>query len=117
RKILAAGGLLAVGGDLNPGTAWCESLQFTLALACRQLKLTQAEAIAATTINAAAAIGAAERTGSLEPGKQADLLILDVADYRQLSYRFGTKLVHSLYKKGVPYPVHNWHDELYTESD
>ncbi|MBX3003276.1 MAG: imidazolonepropionase [Anaerolineales bacterium] len=115
RKILAAGGLLAVGGDLNPGTAWCESLQFTLALACRQLKLTQAEAIAATTINAAAAIGAAERTGSLEPGKQADLLILDVADYRQLGYRFGTNLVHSVYKKGVPYLVHQ--DELSTESN
>ncbi len=115
RKILAAGGLLAVGGDLNPGTAWCESLQFTLALACRQLKLTQAEAIAATTINAAAAIGAAARTGSLEPGKQADLLILDAADYRQLGYRFGTNLVHSVYKKGVPYPVHQ--DEFSTNPD
>lgn len=111
RKIIAAGGLLAIGGDLNPGTAWCESLQFTLALACRQLKLTQAEAITATTINAAAAIGAAERVGSLEPGKQADLLVLDVADYRQLGYRFGTNLVHTVYKKGAPYPVHSWQHE------
>jgi imidazolonepropionase len=111
RKIAAAGGLLAVGGDLNPGTAWCESLQFTLALACRQLKLTQAEAIAATTINAAAAIGRQAQLGSIEAGKQADLLLLDVADYRQLGYRFGTNLVHTVIKKGVPHRVQDWpHD-------
>lgn len=116
RQIVAAGGLLAVGGDLNPGTAWCESLQFTLALACRQLKLTQAEAIAATTINAAAAIGRQAQLGSIEPGKQADLLLLDVADYRQLGYRFGTNLVHTVFKKGMPYPVHDWRYDPDSES-
>lgn len=105
KSILDAGGLLAVGGDMNPGTAWCESLQFALALACRNLRLTPAQAIAATTINAAAAIQRQNEIGSVEAGKQADLLILDVNDYRHLGYRFGTNLVHTVIKKGTPYPV------------
>lgn len=105
RDILAAGGLLALASDINPGTAWCESMQFALALACRYLKLTPAQAIAAATINAAAAIRRAGQVGSLEPGKQADLLILDVPDYRHLGYRFGTNLVHTVIKKGRVYPV------------
>ena len=68
--------LLAMATDLNPGTAWCENMQFVIALACRYMRLTPAQAIAAATINAAAAIGRAGQIGSLEPGKQADLLIL-----------------------------------------
>ena len=98
--ILQAGGLLAIASDLNPGTAWCESMQFVIALACRYLRLTPAQAIAAATINAAAAIDRAERIGSLEVGKQADLLVLSVNDYRQLGYRFGTNLVEKVVKKG-----------------
>jgi imidazolonepropionase len=105
REILEAGGLLAIATDLNPGTAWCESMQFVLALACRYLHLTPAEAIAAGTINAAAAINRAELVGSIEPGKQADLLILSVPDYRHLGYRFGTNLVQTVIKKGRVYPV------------
>jgi len=76
-------------------------MPFVIALACRYLKLTPAEAIAAATINAAAAIGAADRLGSLEPGKQADLLVLEVADYRHLGYRFGTNPVKRVMKRGV----------------
>ncbi len=105
KEILAAGGLLAVGSDLNPGTAWGENMQFALALACRYLKLTPAEAIAAATINGAAAVARQSVVGSLEAGKQADLLILDVDDYRHLGYRFGTNLVHTVIKKGVPHRV------------
>ncbi len=100
KSILEAGGLLAIATDLNPGTAWCESMQFILALACRYLGLTPAQAIAAATINAAAAIGRQTSVGSLEPGKQADLLMLEVADYGQLGYRFGTNLVRTVVKKG-----------------
>jgi imidazolonepropionase len=103
KQILAAGGFLAIGGDMNPGTAWCESLQFALALACRSLKLTPAQAIAASTINAAAAVGRQKTIGSIEVGKQADLLILDSNDYRHLGYRFGTNLVRMVIKKGKPY--------------
>jgi imidazolonepropionase len=105
QDILEAGGILALATDLNPGTAWCENMQFALALACRYLRLTPAQAIAAATINAAAAIARAGRIGSLEPGKQADLLILSVSDYRHLGYRFGTNLVQTVIKKGHFYPV------------
>jgi imidazolonepropionase len=103
RAILEAGGLLALASDINPGTAWCESMQFVIALACRYLRLTPAQAIAAATINAAAAIQCADRIGSLEPGKQADLIILSVPDYRHLGYRFGTNLVSTVIKKGKIY--------------
>ena len=105
RQILEAGGLLALATDLNPGTAWCESMQFAIALACRYLRLTPAQAIAAATINAAAAIRRQAEIGSLEPGKQADLLILDVPDYRHLGYRFGTNLVDTVIKKGQVHPL------------
>jgi imidazolonepropionase len=99
-KILEAGGLLALASDLNPGTGWCESMQFVLALACRKLGLTPAQAIAAATINAAAAIARQDIVGSLEPGKQADVLVLDAPDYRHLGYRFGANLVAQVYKRG-----------------
>ncbi len=105
QEILEAGGLLAIATDLNPGTAWCESMQFAVALACRYLRLTPAQAIAAATINSAAAIQRQDKLGSLEPGKQADLIILDVPDYRHLGYRFGTNLVQTVIKKGQAYPV------------
>jgi imidazolonepropionase len=105
QKILEADGILALATDCNPGTAWCESMQFVIALACRRLKLTPAQAIAAATINAAHAIRRADRIGSLEPGKQADLLILSVPDYRQLGYRFGTNLVKQVVKRGQVYSV------------
>ncbi|MEK6588333.1 MAG: amidohydrolase family protein, partial [Chloroflexota bacterium] len=85
---------------LNPGSAWCESMQFVIALACRYMGLTPAQAIAAATINAAAAIRRDSDVGSLEPGKQADLLVLDVPEYRHLGYRFGTNLVSTVVKKG-----------------
>ena len=98
--ILDAGGLLALASDLNPGTAWCGNMQFVIALACRSMRLTPAQAIAAATINAAAAIGRQDDLGSIEPGKQADLLILSVNDYRHLGYRFGTNLVDTVIKKG-----------------
>lgn len=105
RKILAAGGILAIATDLNPGTAWCGNMQFTIALACRYLGLTPAQAIAAATINAAAAIQRADRIGSIEVGKQGDLIVLDVGDYRHLGYRFGTNLVKAVIKKGRLYTV------------
>jgi len=104
REIIQAGGLLAIASDLNPGTAWCENMQFVIALACRYLRLTPAEAIAAATINAAAAIQRADRIGSITPGKQADLIILNVPDYRHLAYRFGGNLVSTVIKKGLSYP-------------
>jgi imidazolonepropionase len=98
--LLAAGGPLAIATDINPGPAWCENMQFVIALACRYLKITPAQALAAATINAARAIRRDHSIGSLEPDKQADVLILSVSDYRQLAYRFGGNLVGTVIKKG-----------------
>jgi imidazolonepropionase len=100
QAFLEAGGLLALATDLNPGTAWGGNMQFAIALACRYMRLTPAQAIVAATLNAAAAINRADGVGSLEPGKQADLLILKVPDYRHLGYRFGTNLVQTVVKRG-----------------
>ena len=105
RRIIEAGGILALATDCNPGTTWNESMQFVIALACRAMKLTPAEAIAACTINAAHAIRRAESIGSIEVGKQADMLILSVPDYRQLGYRYGTNLVRQVIKRGRVHSV------------
>jgi imidazolonepropionase len=105
RAILEAGGLLALATDLNPGTAWCGSMQFAIALACRYMGLAPAQAIAAATINSAAALRMEGKVGSLEPGKQADILVLNVPDYRHLGYRFGTNLVSTVVKKGQVFAV------------
>ncbi len=105
QKMLDAGVTLALATDCNPGTAWNESMQFVLALACRALKLTPAQAIVAATINAAQAIHRADSVGSLEIGKQADMLLLSVDDYRQLGYRFGTNMVKKVIKRGRVYSV------------
>ena len=104
-EIIVADGLLALATDTNPGTSWCESMQFILALACRKMRMTPAQAIAAATINAAAAIRRESQIGSLEQGKQADLLVLSVDDYRHLGYRFGTNLVAYVIKQGRVFPI------------
>jgi imidazolonepropionase len=100
QALIESDAVLAIATDLNPGPAWCESMQFAIALACRYLRLTPAQAIAAATINAAAAIGREARIGSLEQGKQADLILLESADYRHLGYRFGSNLVSCVLKRG-----------------
>ena len=105
KKIIEADGIFALATDCNPGTTWNESMQFVIALACRTMKITPAQAIAASTINSAHAIRRADTIGSIEVGKQADMLILSVSDYRQLGYRYGTNLVKQVIKKGRVYSV------------
>ncbi len=80
-------------------------MQFIIALACRAMKITPAQAIAAATINSAYAIRRADTIGSIEVGKQADMLILSVPDYRHLGYRYGTNLVKQVIKRGRVYTV------------
>ena len=105
RKLIEADAILALATDCNPGTTWNESMQFVIALACRAMKLTPAQAIAAATINSAHAIRRSDTIGSIEVGKQADMLVLSVADYRQLGYRYGTNLVKQVIKRGQVYSV------------
>ncbi len=100
RDFLAAGAALAIATDCNPGTGWNESMQFVMALATRYLRLTPAQALAASTINAAYAISRGDRVGSLEVGKQADIVIWDAPCYEHLSYRFGANLVRTVIKRG-----------------
>ena len=100
RAFVEEGVAVALGSDINPGTCWCESMPFIIALACRYEKLTPAEAIVAATINAAASLGIANKVGSLEPGKLADVLIADVPDYRHLAYRFGANPIETVIKRG-----------------
>jgi imidazolonepropionase len=100
QALIEAGAIVALGSDLNPGTAWCENLQFVIALACRTMRLTPAQAVAAATINAAAAVGCSHQVGSLEAGKDADLVLLEVEDYRHIAYRFGGNLASEVYRRG-----------------
>ncbi len=93
RKLLEAVAILALATDCNPGTAWTENMQFVLALANRYLKLTQAQALVASTLNAAHALALGDRIGSLEPGRAADVVIWQTGDYRELGYHFGVNLV------------------------
>ncbi|MHC5024174.1 MAG: amidohydrolase family protein, partial [Planctomycetota bacterium] len=90
RAFIEAGGALAIATNYNPGSAPTPSLPFTIALACRRLGLTPAEAITCGTINAACVLGLQASRGSIEPGKRADLQLLDVTDERELGYEFAT---------------------------
>jgi imidazolonepropionase len=100
QRFLEAGAALAIATDCNPGTGWNENMQFVMALAARYLRLTPAQALAAATINAAYAVGRGDRVGSLEPGKQADLVIWAAPAYPHLSYRFGSNLAQTVIKRG-----------------
>lgn len=100
RAMIDAGAAVALATDLNPGSAPCYSMPFVMALACRQYRLTPAEALNAATLNAAHAVGLGGEVGSLEAGKQADVLIVDAPDYRHLSYALGVNLVETVIKRG-----------------
>lgn len=100
RAMADAGVALAIATDLNPGSAPCPSMPLAMALACRYGRLLPAEALNASTINAAHAIGMGDRIGSIELGKQADLLIVDAPDYRHLPFWLGSNLVECVVKKG-----------------
>ena len=100
RAMLDSGVALALTTDINPGSAPCPSMPLVMAIASRYQGLLPAEALNASTINAAFAIGLGERVGSLEVGKQADVLILKTDDYRHLIYQFGGNLVDQVVKKG-----------------
>ena len=86
RELIDGGAAVALATDYNPGSSPTPSMPFVLSLACTHLKMSPAEAIAAATINGAWALRLQERKGSIEPGKDADLAVFDVADYREIAY-------------------------------
>jgi imidazolonepropionase len=100
RKLIEAGAIVGLATDYNPGTSPTVSMTMVLSLACDQLRMTPAEAIAAATINGAAALGREEKIGSLEEGKQADLAVYEVEDYREIPYYFGMNLCWMTMKSG-----------------
>ncbi|MDQ3798459.1 MAG: amidohydrolase family protein [Acidobacteriota bacterium] len=100
RKMIDAGCAVALSTDYNPGSAPCPSQPMAMAIACRYQKILPSEALNAVTINSAFAIGLGEKTGSLETGKQADLLILNTRDYREIAYEFGSNFVETVFKNG-----------------
>ncbi len=99
RKIIECGVPVALATDLNPN-CWTENMQLIIQLACLKMQMTPAEAITAATFNAACAIGMQHTVGSLEKGKQADVLILDCPNHQFLPYHFGINLVETVIKKG-----------------
>jgi imidazolonepropionase len=100
RRLIERGLAVALASDCNPGTCPTENLPLVGAMACTQMKMLPAEAITALTLNAAAAVNRSQRIGSLEVGKQADLIICDVPNYRLLFYHFGVNHVWRVIKHG-----------------
>ncbi len=100
RKLIEAGAIVALATDYNPGTSPTMSMPMILSLACTQLRMTPAEAIAAATINGAYALRREKRIGSLEAGKQADLAVFEVEDYREIPYYFGMNRCWMTMKRG-----------------
>ncbi len=100
RKLIEAGAIVALATDFNPGTSPTLNMQMVLSLACAQMHMTPAEALAAATINAAYSLRRHDRIGSIEVGKYADLAVFDLADYREIPYYFGVNHCWLTLKRG-----------------
>jgi imidazolonepropionase len=100
RKMIEAGVIVALSTDCNPGSSYTESLGIIISLAVQHMKMTAAETISAVTVNAAAAVDRAGKIGRLAPTLQADLVVWDMADYRELPYHFGVNLASIVVKRG-----------------
>ena len=102
RALVDAGAAIALATDFNPGSSFCESLPVVCALAATQLHLSPAEALTACTLNAAAVLGRAGRIGRLAPGYSADVVLLDVPDWRYLAYHLAGPIVAEVVVGGQP---------------
>jgi len=100
RALITAGAIVALASDFNPGTSPTLNMQMVLSLACTQMRMTPAEALAAATINAAYSLRRHDRIGSIEVGKYADLAVFDLADYREIPYYFGVNHCWLTLKRG-----------------
>ena len=101
RAMIDAGVAVAISTDCNPGSSPTTSMPLVMNLACISMRLTPAEALVAATMNAACAIGMEEKVGSLEVGKQGDVVMWNVSNYQELQYLFGVNHVRSVWKKGI----------------
>ncbi|MFH0778971.1 MAG: amidohydrolase family protein, partial [Candidatus Eisenbacteria bacterium] len=100
RRMIEAGLAVALATDCNPGSSFTESMQIVITLACVEMKMTAAEAVVASTLNSAFAAGRGDVVGSIEPGKKADLIVLNAEDYRELPYHYGVSNVEHVVKDG-----------------
>jgi imidazolonepropionase len=100
RALVDAGAAIALATDFNPGSAFCESLPLVCSLACTQLRLSPAEALAAVTVNAAHVLGRGDRIGRIAPGYDADVVLLDAPDWRYLAYHLAGPVVAEVVKAG-----------------
>jgi imidazolonepropionase len=100
RKLIEAGVPVALGSNFNPISCFTMNMQIILSIACTQMRMTPAEAITAATINSAYSLGISDRLGTLEEDKQADIVLMDVSDYRELPYFFGVNHCVVTIKKG-----------------
>ncbi len=100
RALIDSGAAVALTTDFNPGSSPCLSLPLVMAIACRYCRMLPAEALNAVTINAAHAVGMGKALGSLEPGKQADVLIADVDDFRALAFELGGNPIQTVISNG-----------------
>lgn len=100
REMIETGLAVVLATDFNPGSSPTPTMPMVLSLACTQMKMSPAEAISASTINAAYSLNRGDKIGSLEPGKSANFVILDCEDYRELPYWFGMSHTHSVYVRG-----------------
>jgi imidazolonepropionase len=101
RKLIDAGVPVAIATDFNPGSCMSYSMPLMMTLACTQMRMTPEEAITACTLNGAAALKLSDKVGSVELGKQADLVLYRVPNYRFLAYHFGVNHVQTVIKRGV----------------
>ncbi len=100
RDLIEAGAIVALATDFNPGSSPTTNLPLIMSLACASMRMTPEEVWSAATINAAFAVGLGDKIGSISPGKQADLTIWDVPDYRQVPYFYGVNLMNTVVKNG-----------------
>ncbi len=100
RRLIERGVAVALASDCNPGTCPTENLPLIGTMACTQMRMLPGEVVTALTLNAAAALGRSDRLGALSPGRQADLVICDVPDYRQVFYHFGVSHAWRVVKRG-----------------
>lgn len=102
RGLIDAGAAVALATDFNPGTSPTPSMPFVMSLACTQMKMSVAETITASTINAACALKLEQRKGSIVPGKDADLAVFDCKDYREIGYWIAWNRCHQVIANGKP---------------